>query len=353
MKRLIDSHATRTAILAVLRFFQTDSAVEKDKSAIIVFFAGHGASSTVLSHWPAWSASGGKVEQLCSVDIGEMNDNGMLIEGIPDYTIRVLLDELSQAKGDNITLILDCCHSGGMNRAAAQGWVARSIDNPPPLSDSFDLDIDYSQNRGAHVAQGFSGTGRDSHIILAACSRNQFAYEKQGHGLFTTAVLGALSQPASEQLTYASLIHRLVIPYCPVAPQTPHCDGTFRRRRLFDSWSPEGDADVILCHREGTATSFTLEAGAMHGVAVGNQYAIFDTDIVEESSGHLTATVQRVDAFTSVLVPSGASHGQLDSLPHSDGSVGELRYARLRKETSVLLRVYCSDKEYTQSLWRV
>lgn len=105
-----------------------------------------------------------------------------------------------------------------MNRAAAQGWVARSIDNPPPLSDSFDLDIDYSQNRGAHVAQGFSGTGRDSHIILAACSRNQFAYEKQGHGLFTTAVLGALSQPASEQLTYASLIHRLVIPYCPVAP---------------------------------------------------------------------------------------------------------------------------------------
>ncbi len=98
--KLFDDHATRVAIISELKYLARNTNIEKDKSAIIIFFAGHGASSPAPPDWPEWATVGGQVEQLCSVDI--QSTPGKVIEGIPDHMIRLLLDEIAAEKGNNI-----------------------------------------------------------------------------------------------------------------------------------------------------------------------------------------------------------------------------------------------------------
>ncbi len=108
IKLLVDGDATKSAIVEQIQLLKTNDAIERDTAAIIIFYAGHGASSPMPEDWPKWQSvqAGGRIEQLCPVDIGEtVSDH--VIEGIPDYDIRVWLDELSQAKGNNIVSLLN------------------------------------------------------------------------------------------------------------------------------------------------------------------------------------------------------------------------------------------------------
>ncbi|KAF8901414.1 hypothetical protein CPB85DRAFT_128202 [Mucidula mucida] len=96
----------QNGIVAALRRLGTDESIIKDKSAIIVFYAGHGASSPKPAEWEDWATSGGQLEMLCPVDMGELNEANQEIEGIPDRTISALLDEISQEKGNNIVRLV-------------------------------------------------------------------------------------------------------------------------------------------------------------------------------------------------------------------------------------------------------
>ncbi len=58
----------------------------------------------------------------------------------------------------------------------------------------------------------FSGSLWDSHVLLAACSRHQYAWEVHEEGLFTTALLKVLEEDTAHELTYQSLMHRLNMP---------------------------------------------------------------------------------------------------------------------------------------------
>ncbi len=106
ISHLLNEQATRTGIVAALRRLGTDESIIKDKSAIIVFYAGHGASSPKPAEWEDWATSGGQLEMLCPVDMGELNEANQEIEGIPDRTISALLDEISQEKGNNIVRLV-------------------------------------------------------------------------------------------------------------------------------------------------------------------------------------------------------------------------------------------------------
>ena len=58
------------------------------------------------------------VEALCPADAGWRHESGTLC-CITDKELSLFVEQLRDKKGKNITLILDCCHSGGANRAAA------------------------------------------------------------------------------------------------------------------------------------------------------------------------------------------------------------------------------------------
>ena len=119
------------------------------------------------------------------------------------------------------TLILDCCSSAGINRGE-DDYVARQILNPPPLSANCDKGIwsHETGGRGVGIAEGFTGKFRASHVLLAACGRDQSAWEdpKSGQGLFTQSLLKLFEKRNIESLTYTSLMHNLKMPVWFVFP---------------------------------------------------------------------------------------------------------------------------------------
>jgi hypothetical protein len=111
-----------------------------------------------------------------------------------------------------------------MNRMG-HDFVAREIVKPPALSGKADPEVNWvltdrewadeespEVTRAIHQTPGFGGKFDESHVLLAACGKEQKAYERHGSGLFTTALLDLLPQEVKDpSLTYATLMLKLNI----------------------------------------------------------------------------------------------------------------------------------------------
>ncbi|KAK0223601.1 peptidase C14, caspase domain-containing protein [Armillaria fumosa] len=210
---LRNAQATRSAIIDGFTNLIQNPNIVCGRAAIVIYFAGHGAVANKPGEWTDWETSDNTIEMLCPADMGLLDGYNNVIEGIPDRTINELLLRLSEAKGNNITVILDCCHAAGINRGLQHPDArlrSRRILQPPQISPKCDSTITSRRSRG--ISSGFSGSSWDSHIVLATCSRHQFAWEEDGRGIFTRALLKVMRRTSPRGLTYKSLMHRLVMP---------------------------------------------------------------------------------------------------------------------------------------------
>ncbi|CAG8611072.1 1995_t:CDS:2, partial [Acaulospora colombiana] len=121
-----------------------------------------------------------------------------------------MLDHLASVKGDNIVVVVDCCHSGSITREAPEGdddVRFRALPLSKPLLDEIDNDI-----FKAHCMSGDGPSrrlGTASHVLLAACGASERAYERAGQGDFTRAILETLSKLSRKDLSYRDLIRKL------------------------------------------------------------------------------------------------------------------------------------------------
>jgi hypothetical protein len=141
------------------------------------------------------------------------------------------------------TVILDCCHSGSGTRCDE---TVREFElDPNDVPDDLDADIvkdpanlapepepaecHGDRPRGLHPPNGFAVHGMKSHVLLAACSANEFAREgtHNGHALggqstldnpqealpvrgrFTTALLELFENVPLNQITYAEVLTKI------------------------------------------------------------------------------------------------------------------------------------------------
>ncbi|PBK59493.1 hypothetical protein ARMSODRAFT_982981 [Armillaria solidipes] len=223
---LRDEHATRSAIIDKLIRMKDNADMQRDTAAIVIYFAGYGAATTDPVGRADGNTSNEKIGMLCPTDIGVLDKSGDVVNGILARTINQLLLELSLAHGNNITLILDCSYAAlpsDTQKPADMpaGAERRQIFDPPKLSPSCDQQI-YS-GPGKKPVPEFGSSLLDSPL--------QFAYESQGGGLFTRALLKVMKERPIGNLTYKSLVHRLDMP----GYQTPLSEGIHINRRLFDS----------------------------------------------------------------------------------------------------------------------
>ena len=92
----------------------------------------------------------------------------------------------------------------------------RGISLPPDYKILSTIDRDLI-NRKAKAASGHELTGRSSHVLLAACSRDELAGERESGGAFTTILLGLLRSVRLDTITYEDVISRLPsLPQCAV-----------------------------------------------------------------------------------------------------------------------------------------
>ncbi|KAK0486543.1 hypothetical protein IW261DRAFT_1559975 [Armillaria novae-zelandiae] len=137
-KNLRNEEATRLVIETAIKDLGNNPAIKKD-DRILIFYAGHGAEANAPS---GWVSTNRKIHMLVPHDFipGGSSDSKQG-QGVLDVKFSRLLADLAEQKSDNITVILDCCHSGSGTRADDDDptFAVRGIDLPETYTVSQNL----------------------------------------------------------------------------------------------------------------------------------------------------------------------------------------------------------------------
>ncbi|KAK0444184.1 hypothetical protein EV421DRAFT_497062 [Armillaria borealis] len=205
---------------------------------IIIYYSGHG------SCYP-FEEKGNDIEYieaLCPIDRDTIGDDGQPIPDISDREFNTILTLISRAKGHCITVILDCCHSGGVRRHLPEPGARKA--SPTRLATPQDMLLTGDKNLRHYP--GYQSIlskdwypDMDSHVVLAACKAYQFAKSKQVEGkageagyigIFTDSLVRVLrSGYWKKETTYADLIHC----FDKTSHQTPVVAGKFKGVRIW------------------------------------------------------------------------------------------------------------------------
>ncbi|KAF8150569.1 caspase domain-containing protein [Crassisporium funariophilum] len=296
---LIDEEASRKNIIQAFLNLKSNQAIRRG-DAILIFYAGHGDEHKPPTGWEA----GGSNSKIQSIVPHNFNSTtGHEVHVIPDRTIGALIDEIMYEKGDNITVILDCCHSGSGTRNDDPTRLARTAQLEGyeiPLHLDEDIWLPTSLGRGTQPAKGFARTGLCSHVLLAACSAEELARENSGQGQFTAALIKLFKITPPHQLTYHQALQRIE----DIVGQNPQCEGDNRNRIIFSAKAADPNAVFYEVDMKSNGT-YCLKAGSAHGISIGAEFTIYADKTALSTASHLAVMVaQRIYAFETILIMS-------------------------------------------------
>ncbi|KAI0028420.1 caspase domain-containing protein [Vararia minispora EC-137] len=360
---LTDENATRERIILAIQDLASPQNGINNGDPILIYFAGHGSTVRAPQDW----TSDPTIQVLVPHD--GHSDGTVASSLITDRKFGNLLRDLADAKGDNITVILDCCHStSGTRNATApkeeedkdflpRGVELKQADNP-------DLDVilapeyreevqcqsveDEEEKRGIATSGRFLNASMRSHILLAACGENQSALEKKGSGVFTTALLTHFKARGINSHTYAQII--VALGKLAHGRQTPQCEGAHRHeRKLFDSRAHfRGYAPRSVHFSEADSTYTLTNAGQVHGVTPDTEFAVYASleDMVQ--AGPLCyLLVDQVSTTTSTLRPRPS-----EALPDSLLPSTAVAFQFQATHPIGNLRIYIPDEEQLQFVYQ-
>ncbi|KAK0214591.1 caspase domain-containing protein [Armillaria fumosa] len=291
IKNLRNEGAMRAAIEEAIKGLGDDPEIKKD-DPILIYYAGYGAKANAPSGWPS---ANGKIQMLVPYDfILDGSSDSRRGQGILDITLSRLLKGIADKKSDNITVILDCCYSGSDTRYDPTSAI-RGIYLPETYAVARDLldGIEFGA-QGSDDAKGFEETAPSSHVLLSACRADQKAEEKDGHGVFTWALLSMLRKSDVAKLTYEDVITNL--PF--LRTQDPQCEGVHQYRCLFDSKAGRVQLKSYAIRASSDSPSqYVLEAGEAHGITKNTEFIVFADRTMTSELG--TVIASSTTAFTT------------------------------------------------------
>jgi hypothetical protein len=260
IETLKNSDATRENIICLFRQ-HLGKASEND--VVLFHYSGHGSRELTAPEFDRYS-SYRKGETLVCYDSRSRGGYDLA-----DKELAVLLWEVAK-KNPHIVVSLDCCHSGSGTRrepdnsniAAVREIPGRFEDNreePPRPLESY-LAGFYKKMETIRIPQG-------RHVLMAACDRQQRAYETKDHrGFFTTALLEVLTKSGPE-ISYADLFVRCRAAILKqVSTQTPQFE-TFSHfmpyTKFLDGRPLEKRARYHVYFEKG---EWLMDCGALHGL---------------------------------------------------------------------------------------
>ena len=266
---LLDDKATKRAIEDCFMSHLVSNAAIEPGDAILVYFAGHGSRLMAPEGW--YNASCARVEMLCPHDHDTRSREGR-VSGITDWSMHAMMQELCSVKGDNITLILDCCFSPTPSRMNIR---SRRCTRWTPTVKVTSDDLYAGLWRGALGSnvntngQGFCQRTAPTHITLLACGAGERAMEDKEGGKFTGALLEAMGKAPIHCMAYGQLVTGLSL-----KDESQHaiCAGQNYERTLFDGAPFIPDSHFVSAFRSGT--NVRIGAGAIHGVVLGTEFSM-------------------------------------------------------------------------------
>lgn len=256
--------------------------------AFLFHFSGHGSQAP--------DALGGRTDGL-SETIVPYDGREDEVYDIKDFELGAWLAELP---GDNVTVVLDCCHSGS--------GIAHPGLRPHPPSDPTTPPTDREPGEGDRSAPaderpqpvprpgprarelGFHPTPSSGNVLLAACRDHESAFEHRRpdgtvHGLLTLALLDQLaSLGEGPTATYRDLHQQLRFEVLDRRSrrrrqQTPLCEGDLDRE-LFSGRHRTPPPDLVG-HVIGVRRDRVwIGAGTVHGITRGSRLELDGPDEV-------------------------------------------------------------------------
>lgn len=342
---LINTEATRSGIISAFIEHLIENKDIQRGDAILFYFSGHGSRCTAPPDWPIVesrdtqdSSDRHMLEVLIPFDESTRGRDGRLICGIPDRTLGALLTKAARVHGENITVILDCCHSGHATRkdeptefeALDETFTVREVpaDSLAPLWQDLDREIwaedigspSTESNEGQQLLRGaFTERIAKSHVLLASCGQRESSLGSRRGGLFTTALLKALRDKDVSPRSYSEIMKHVsrsvehTRSRIPAVTQHPQCEGVLRNRIVFQSAEQhhnQFEVRIDTSTRSGNATCFHIEAGAIQGVRPNTMFDIYEDQNTSRREGAAIGTVMAREVFatTCKAYPTGSIH---------------------------------------------
>jgi len=285
VRKLTNEKATKKSILESIEKFLILNA--KKNSQIVIYFSGHGGQMTDLHG----DESDGLDETILPYDAHR--DETKEYKDISDDELGDLLKKLSQ-KSDNITVILDSCHSGSGTRATD---IPKQVDEIFRINSSkFKL----SSNQ-INRSVGFLPSN-DSCVVISASKDDELAYETREwlkpYGSLTLALNEVMQ--VYPNATYREIMYKVTEKVSSRNhEQHPQLEGKRRDAPIFGNL---GIIENFIEIESVSSGSVTLKAGMVHNITVGSVYDIYklgttSTDQKENFLGKIR--IIKTDKFTS------------------------------------------------------
>ncbi|KAJ7464435.1 caspase domain-containing protein [Mycena latifolia] len=107
--------AGRDTIVNALYDLRDNQKIQRGDN-ILIHYSGHGSSYSAKDYFTTPAAKVGSVEAICPIDRSE-DGSEVTVADICERELNSILSEIRAAKGPNITISFDCCHSGGSLRS--------------------------------------------------------------------------------------------------------------------------------------------------------------------------------------------------------------------------------------------
>jgi hypothetical protein len=271
----------------IVTAFKDITNIANQGDQVYIHYSGHGGRATTA--YPELKGKNGLDEVIVPTDIG--NSKARYIRDVEiAYLLQTMVD-----KGLIVTLVLDCCHSGGATRgsgkAVKRGMHGSStgIDNQFRQTKSLVASTreliktwrtlsDGGTKRKIEVGSGWLLEPK-GYVLMAACRASEIAHEYPfddhgSNGALTYWMLDSLRQ-IGPRLTYKTLHERILAKvHTQFEEQTPQLQGE-GNRTLFGSNEIRPFYAVLVMDVDRQGENVTLAAGQTHGLRKGALFAIY------------------------------------------------------------------------------
>ncbi len=295
---------TAAGMVAALEALEAEAAAGDH---VLLYYSGHGGRAESLS--PELKARGELDECLVPMDVADPTT-----PYVRDVEIAAWIDRVA-ARGAFVSLILDCCHSGGIRRGARRIRGGDRVDRCPRpasgLASPEEIRGQLERRRARTFRSATLEPTRDQvptgYALLAACQANEKAIEdsldgEEPCGVMTHCLLAALVR-MGRGATYRQL-HAAVSTavHARVPSQTPRADGELDRPIFGREHLPAVWGITVLDEPDWSAKTLRLGAGSMHGLRTGARlevYALASGPDLEPAARLETVELTRVRANES------------------------------------------------------
>ena len=244
---------------------------------VYLHFSGHGTQAPALD--PATELDG-LDELFLPVDIGPWsNQVGAVQNALVDDEIGALIDGL-RAKGADVWAVFDSCHSGTVTRAVETEDVrVRQLPADALGIPVDEVEVSRSVDPRATEVPFDAGDGEGSFVAFFAAQTNEVTPEKnlpkgkpgrKPQGVFTWTLMEVLAEYPNATYGQVGQEERRRYAVKNLAKSTPLFEGDLDRV-VFGG---EGGARVSQWQVEVSEAGFTIPAGELHGLAVGDVLAV-------------------------------------------------------------------------------